>query len=703
MKRVSSATINDIDTSSESESDGSESVEKQREKTKQNPAKKKKYVQKFLASWLTDVQFKDWLEKRGEVPYCKYCQCSLSCAKTALVRHKENKKHRSLCGIKEKSQSITSMLHSQSKPARIEIKICSFIAEKNLPISIVEDLVPFLKNLFPSDEALKEVKLGKQKATNLIRQVLGFYSIQECVTKLKSNKFSLIIDETTDLSTTSQLAILGVFFNEQEFCLEIILIDLVPLPNGTANTIYNTLIGNLKEKGIPMKNIGFCADTCNVMFGIHHSVAQLLVRDYPWIIAIKCSCHLIHLCSSYASKMLPKSVEDLCRNIFSHFNMSSKRTESFKEFQQFVELKELKILRPGTTRWLSMKSCVKRILDQYTALQLYFTGEVVNDPTHTNDAILSGLNNKFIRAYLEFMDFNLGRFVSFNLLFQSEMPQLYQLKPEVEKLIKSICLDFMDVAHVRSTDAFKINPSNEEKQLPLDKVYLGILATSTLHIIREECEKDHPSISLFLSQCKDFLVEAVNQIQDRFGDCQKLDFLSFLSPSIAHNLKIPSLGGLCQKMPLLKEVADLQEVDKEWRDQSLSPNPKLNESLTALEYWKVVFQEKTATGEPAFPNLIKLVKTVLSLPYSNAAVERVFSQLKLIKTDHRASLKRESLLALLTTKMTLLKSNPPQTLRTVTFEPKKEMLTLYRNMKSDADNDQVAELRKDFIKKLNIV
>ena len=350
MKRAAGAAINDTNTSSESESDGSESVEKQRKKAEKNPAKKKKYVPKFLASWLADVQFKDWLEKRGEVPYCKYCQCSLSCAKTALVRHKDNKKHRSLCGIKEKSQPITSMLHTQSKTARIEIKTCSFIAEKNLPISIVEDLVPFLKNLFPYDEALRDVKLGKQKATNLIRQVLGFYSVKECVTKLKSNKFSLIIDETTDLSTTSQLAILGTFFNEQNFHLEIILIDLVPLANGTANTIYNTLIESLKEKGIPMKNIiGFCADTCNVMFGINHSVAQLLVRDYPWIIAIKCSCHLIHLCCSYASKMLPNSVEDLCRNIFSHFNMSSKRTESFKEFQQFVELKELKILRPGKT------------------------------------------------------------------------------------------------------------------------------------------------------------------------------------------------------------------------------------------------------------------------------------------------------------------------------------------------------------------
>jgi len=198
------------------------------------------------------------------------------------------------------------------------------------------------------------------------------------------------------------------------------------------------------------------------------------------------------------------------------------------------------------------------------------------------------------------------------------------------------------------------------------------------------------------------LIEAVKQIQDRFVDCQKLDFLSFLSPSFAHNLKIPSLSGLYQKMPFLKEIADLQEVDKEWRDQSLCLNPKLNESLTAEEYWKVVFQEKTAAGESTFPNLTKVVKTLLSLPYFNVAVERVFSQLKLIKTDHRASLKRESLLALLTTKMTLLKSNPSQALQTVTFEPKKEMLNLYGKMKSDADNDEVAELRKEFTKKLNI-
>ena len=53
--------------------------------------KKKKYEQKFLNSWLADPEFKDWLEKRNELPYCKLCECKLSCAKTALKRHKENR------------------------------------------------------------------------------------------------------------------------------------------------------------------------------------------------------------------------------------------------------------------------------------------------------------------------------------------------------------------------------------------------------------------------------------------------------------------------------------------------------------------------------------------------------------------------------------------------------------------------------------
>ena len=73
---------------------------------------------------------------------------------------------------------------------------------------------------------------------------------------------------------------------------------------------------------------------------------------------------LIHLCASYASVKLPKSLEDLCRNIYSHFSTSAQRNEAFREFQDFFHFEKHNILRAGRTRWLSMKMSVDIILEQ---------------------------------------------------------------------------------------------------------------------------------------------------------------------------------------------------------------------------------------------------------------------------------------------------------------------------------------------------
>ena len=48
---------------------------------------------------------------------------------------------------------------------------------------------------------------------------------------------------------------------------------------------------------------------------------------------------------------------------------------------------------------------------------------------------------------------------------------------------------------------------------------------------------------------------------------------------------------------------------------------------------------------------MEFVGILASLPFSNAFVERIFSQLKLVKADQRNSLKSTSLVALLQAKM----------------------------------------------------
>lgn len=101
------------------------------------------------------------------------------------------------------------------------------------------------------------------------------------------------------------------------------------------------------------------------MFGSHHSVKTLLQNDFPHLFVMKCICHSLALCASYASSILPYAVENLVRDVYTYFKYSFKRQTELKEFQVFVELKPHKLLQPSQTRLLSLHLCVKRILEQY--------------------------------------------------------------------------------------------------------------------------------------------------------------------------------------------------------------------------------------------------------------------------------------------------------------------------------------------------
>ena len=93
---------------------------------------------------------------------------------------------------------------------------------------------------------------------------------------------------------------------------------------------------------------------------------------------------------------------------------------------------------------------------------------------------MESLHNKFTQAYLEFLSYNLGRLVSFNTLFQSELPLLHQLKKEINSLIRNLPSDFLLLQYVRETEVKDINPRNDMNHVPLHKVYVGLSATDTV-------------------------------------------------------------------------------------------------------------------------------------------------------------------------------------------------------------------------------
>ena len=70
---------------------------------------------------------------------------------------------------------------------------------------------------------------------------------------------------------------------------------------------------------------------------------------------------------------------------------------------------------------------------------------------------------------------------------------------------------------------------------------------------------------------------------------------------------------------------------------------EINKDMDWEDYWQKIMAIKETTGSKKYPTLTKVVALVAGLPASHAPVERIFSSIKLIKTE-RSSLKLVSLM-----------------------------------------------------------
>jgi len=98
---------------------------------------------------------------------------------------------------------------------------------------------------------LSQIHLNAIKCTNIIRQGTGLYFISMLTKKLQKTKFSLILDETTNVATEKQLGIVVVWCDAENLNLITQFLDLVPVCGNTANGLYGALKASLQAKNFP--------------------------------------------------------------------------------------------------------------------------------------------------------------------------------------------------------------------------------------------------------------------------------------------------------------------------------------------------------------------------------------------------------------------------------------------------------------------
>ncbi|KAF2351405.1 protein of unknown function DUF4371, partial [Trinorchestia longiramus] len=199
---------------------------------------------------------------------------------------------------------------------------------------------------------------------------------ENLIADIGDGKFSLLLDESNDISVRKMLGIAIVYFSRNRKKIVHTFLSLVMLDSCDANGIIDALKTELANLKLNLANlIAIGTDNASVMVGVNNGVYKKLKEEVPSLILVRCVCHSLQLAMSHASaEFLPKNLEFLIAETYKWFSHSAMRQAAYTQLYKAINDNQtpLKIVNNCSTRWLSIETAVGRILRQWLELKTHF-------------------------------------------------------------------------------------------------------------------------------------------------------------------------------------------------------------------------------------------------------------------------------------------------------------------------------------------
>ncbi|XP_074034309.1 zinc finger MYM-type protein 6-like [Leptinotarsa decemlineata] len=508
----------------------------------ETPQSKRAHIVKnrsFSVEWLDEPLFEGWLMECDGKPKCKCCNVSLSAKKSDLIKHANTNKHKISSQKIANTKTLNVLFKQQNITKDImiaDLKYTLLVVSHNFSFNSVQHIVNISKSVFKDSSLSGKVKLSRTKCSSIVTNVLSPVICDNLRETMKNKLFSVLVDESTDISNTRVLCILVRFINgSQGLTTQILDCIKIGADEGTAKglfLLFNKAVNNfnLKYENI----VGYCSDNTSVMMGVKESFKTHLLNKNENIVVSGCICHSAHLVVSAASEVLPSNIESLLQNIYAYFSRSPKRQSILEEFQNFFRKEKHKILAPAKTRWLSLSKCVERVLKQWDVLAELFKVACFEDKNSTAQIIYNEFQNPFVKAYFEFLLFILPLFNEFNSLFQSSKVLFPIISKESKRFIRQLCGNFIKPELLSDNSLFTSNFEHPHSLLPLEEIQFGLSEQTTALF----GSLDNGDVQQFKFRCLSFYQKAATDSVRRFPVKETwMDYLDFVEPTNIFNYK----------------------------------------------------------------------------------------------------------------------------------------------------------------------
>lgn len=484
---------------------------------------------------------------------------------------------------------------------------------------------------------LKWMDKSQNKYTSPVMQnemlgIMALHILRDLSTELSGKWYTIMIDETTDLSNTEQM-VCCLHYVDDDLEVHEEVIGLYSLDSTSAEMITATVEDVLLRLNLRIDNCrGQCYDGASNMSGAKSGVATRLTALEAKAVYTHCYGHTLNLAAQEAIRRLKMMGDalDTVYEITKLIKKSPKRDVLFQKMKEDVTPGSpgIRILCP--TRWTVRAEALSSISENYQALQM--TWEAAKEATRDSEmrARIGG-----VAAQMERFDFFFGVELGRRILSMADnLSRSLQGKSisacEGQKLVS---LTLASYQSIRSEDCFHLFWEYVEIRRSKAEVSSPTLPRQRKAPRRFEEGEGAPE---YPSTAKDYYrriyfegIDLITSaIRNRF-DQKGFQILQKLE-TVLTTIEQP------QQSEALKDVIAFYGTDFHSQDRLLTQLTCLHSGsgtpLTDLQSIVAYLKSLSTAQRDYFSEVIKLVKLILVMPATNAHSERSFSALRRLKT-----------------------------------------------------------------------
>lgn len=431
------------------------------------------------------------------------------------------------------------------------------------------------------------------------------------------------------------------------------------LSSATAQGLFDCLRKPMQYVGVSdweTRMIGFGCDGTNTNMGVRGGLRGLLQEAVPWVVVFWCLAHRLELALKDALKTtFFTSIDELLLHVYYVYEKSPKKCRELEvvveELKNCLEPTEMpkkggsRPLRACGTRFVAHKvAALWRLIDRFGAYLSHLTALTEDASVKSSDRqklkgyILKWRNAKVLLGCAFFHDLLKPSAILCKVLQEDELCVVRA----IEAVMKT----------KKSLDTMKAVPFEE---LPTVRKVLARVKQEGGSVTYQGAElKMHSEALVFLKSRYVQWVNAVeacllNRVKTQDAELALLTHaITLLATNGWERRETSSFGhaaveAICHwfRVPLKSANIDCSLVQEEWDDVVEYGKQYLN--LVQEDYKIVWWKLFNAVDAKKWSNILAVIELLFCLPMANGHLERVFSQLKLIKSNRRTCLREDTL------------------------------------------------------------